>query len=510
MPARGDDGPDLRPIPPSRPRGRLAFAVPLPFAAAIGVATGVSPRLTFVVCAAIVSALVLILRVEWAAAVVVCAAIFESYLSAVSHWAPLWLTYVFLLAWLVRRVRGPLHQRRLLAIGVPVTALVAVVIAGTALHPRGVVGIETAMEYLLPAVVMLVLADVLMGTWAPLLAARIYVMACLVAALCGIADALVSADHLVAGPVADADIFAIFLVAALPLTRAVFSHGEKPAWRSWACTIILITAVVGTQSRPAVLAMMVMLVLAVITGRVSKRHAGGVLAGVITAVALLVAVLRLPLGDVVTNAENRSQVRTLVHFDDRLAALRMIEDKPLTGHGPGAIAVIHQDYLAEVQGAEVPHPRPGRDAESQAARATAHSTMLEAGAELGLVGLLLLYTCWLVPAIFAFRRWRLDRSPLTADVGRALAGLLVFSVLESAWAQFPLWFLAAAAFALGGRTRRQHLGVLGLGAESAPSGSSGQVPPTSWVSRRTDRFVIDHGLVGMDPVHKVGASPQTG
>src|SRR3982751_5413366 len=82
---------DPRPVPVTRPRGLLVFVLPLPVAAATGLAAGAPPAQTLAVLAAVVSAAVLVTRVEWAALAVICTGVFESYLSFVSPWATDWL-----------------------------------------------------------------------------------------------------------------------------------------------------------------------------------------------------------------------------------------------------------------------------------------------------------------------------------------------------------------------------------------------------------------------------------
>ena len=68
---------------------------------------------------------------------------------------------------------------------------------------------------------MLVLADVLCGPLAPRRAARLYVLACVAASVCGIVTAILADSHRVAGPVESSDTLAFFLIAAVPLVGTV-------------------------------------------------------------------------------------------------------------------------------------------------------------------------------------------------------------------------------------------------------------------------------------------------
>ena len=161
---------------------------------------------------------------------------------------------MLLVAWAVRRAQGPLHDQRLLAVALPVVALAGAILVAFVAHPNGAAGLQACAKYAELSIVMLVLADVLCGPLAPRRAARIYVLACVAASLCGIVTAVLSERHRVVGPVANVDTLAFFLVAALPLVGTVRTRVEQPVWRVWACFAVLLAAGVGTQSRAALVA----------------------------------------------------------------------------------------------------------------------------------------------------------------------------------------------------------------------------------------------------------------
>lgn len=426
---------DQRPLPITRPRGLAALLLPLPVAAGLGLGAGVAPDRTLLVVAAVVSAAVLVVRVEWAALAVVCGSVFGAYLSLVSPWATEWLAAVLLVAWAVRRAQGPLHSRRLASTALPVLALAAAIVLSFLVHPQGRPGVEVGARYAELAVVMLVLTDVMCGPLRPVRAARWYVLACVAASVCGIVTALVDDRHRVVGPVTNADTFAFFLIAAVPLVGTVRTSSQQPVWWVWACFATLILAGLGTQSRPAFVALVAMVLVAVATGLLALRHAGALIAVVTTGVALVIAVLPLSFGQAITDPQRLSDTNIAQRNDLRLAAVEMTRHSPVVGLGPAAFLVLHQDYR-RVDAVE-------RDLD------TAYSTALEASAELGLLGLAALYAVWLVPAAAARRRWRRDRSPLVAGALLALGGLLTASLLESEQGVLALWFLAAMAVALG-------------------------------------------------------------
>jgi putative inorganic carbon (hco3(-)) transporter len=447
---------DSRPAPVTRPRGRVAFLL-LPVAAALGLGAGAWPGTTLVVVAAAGSAVVLVGRVEWAALAVVCGSVFEAYLSLVSPWATEWLAAVLLVAWAVRRAQGPLHSRRLAPVVLPVLALAAAVVVSFLVHPHGRAGLEVCAKYAELVLVMLVLADVMCGPLRPRRAARWYVLACVAASVCGIVTALVDDRHQVVGPVTNADTLAFFLVAAVPLVGTVRSEARQPVWWVWACFATLMLAGIGTQSRPAFVALVAMVLVAVLTGVLALRYAGALIAVVTTGVALVIAVLPLPFGQAITDPQRLSDTNISQRNDFRIAAFEMTRHSPLVGLGPAAFPLFHQDHH-RVDAKE-------RDLD------TAYSTALEASAELGLVGLAALYAVWLVPAVAARRRWLRDRSRFVGGVLLAIDGLLIASLLESEQRVLPMWFLAAMAVALSGPARVRPP----LFAASSDRRSSGQV-----------------------------------
>lgn len=407
--------------PATRSRGLLAFGLPLPVAAAAGLATGLAPSLTLVVAGALVSALVLMSRLEWAALAVIGSAVFADYLAVVSPWATQWLAGVLVAAWLVRwRSHGRLHLLGLRRVLLPGGLFLLVVALAYAAHPHGRPGLTVWATYAGLVVVMLVLADCLCGPLAPRRAARSYVLSCVLAAGCGLVTAVLDERHRVMGPVADPDKLAFFLLAAVPLVGTVRTRGRQPVWWVWASLAVLMSAGVGTRSGAALVALIAMVAVAVAAGLLSLRHAGALLAVVTTAAALVLAIVPLWVGQAINDPQRYAGTDPIGRLDVSLATLGEIAASPLLGLGPGA-----------------------------AHGAAAHGTLLHAAAELGLLGVVALYSVWLVPARAARRRWLRDRSPLTAATLLAMTGLLTGSLLVPGQFLLPLWLLAAMTLALG-------------------------------------------------------------
>ena len=358
---------------------------------------------------------------------------------------------MLVVAWLVRRAQGPLHEHRLVVAALPVVGLIDALVIAFMVHPHGAAGLAVCATYVELSVVMLLLADVLCGPLAPQRAARLYVLACVAASVCGIITAIGSERHRVAGPVESSDFLAFFLIAAIPLVGTVRTRAEQPVWWGQACFAILMVAVFGTQSRPAFVALVGMLLIAVLTGLLALRYAGALIALVTTGVALLVAVLPLPVGEALSDPQHYSDTNIVQRNDVRTTAFEMARSSPVVGLGPAAFSLFHQDFRD-----------PGTPAEERDSD-TAYSTVLEASAELGVVGLLALYAVWAVPAVIARRRWRSDRSDLTAATLLAIDGLLTASLLESSstscrCGSSPRWrWPWAAPAGSGARSSRRQL-----------------------------------------------------
>ncbi len=265
------------------------------------------------------------------------------------------------------------------------------------------------------------------------------------------------------GPVANADTLAFFLIAALPLVGTVRTRGRAAGlvglglFRRADASPAL-----GTQSRPAFVALVAMVLVAVLTGLLALRHAGALLAVVITGVALVIAVLPLPFGQALTDPQRYSDTNIAQRNDLRLAALEMTKASPVVGLGPAAFPLFHQDYREDDDRLPMSATSTPPTAPSSRPRPSSACS-----------GCLALYAVWLVPAAAARRRWLRDRSALVAGVLLALDGLLTASVLESEQYVLPLWFLAAMTLALGrprpvpdARCSRPRVGT---------TGSSGQV-----------------------------------
>lgn len=449
---------ELRGLPESRPRGRIAFAVPLVLAAFLGLAAGLAPRPTLVVTVAAVVALLGSLRLEWACLTVIGAAVFEDYLNLLSPWTTEALAALLLMSWLVRRSGGPLHEHRNLPVLVPAGIFAVTLLLATAAHLNGQPGLAVCARYVEFLVVFLVLTDTLSAPLAARRAAKVFVWSAVAASLCGMLTAVAAEQHRIAGPLADPSDLAFFLLVAVPLAAALRQSARRTL-RYDIAFVVLVLATVGTLSRGAIIALTVMVLVAVLTRVLPLRLAGGLLVLLGTGAAFAIAVLLEPVGQQLDDDPQFAETRVSQRLDLWEVAVSMTRDQPVLGLGPGGFALYHQDYsepdgtIRELDGV--------------------HSTPLEASAELGVLGAGALLSIFVVPAVAVRRRWRHSGSPLAAAAAVGLVGALVASTLETAQYLLPLWFLAALALALSRESRREF--------PLFSANSSGQSAPVSQI-----------------------------
>jgi O-antigen ligase len=195
---------------------------------------------------------------------------------------------------------------------------------------------------------------------------------------------------------------AAFAVQALAM--ALIAHGETPAFSSqrrwtgiaaWACgvAILVLGSVAGLITGLLVAAARFV----VVPARPRQRALYSVAAGAVLAVASAVQ-LTFALSQSSSWLESALSQRRLDLWSD---ALELIRSEPLFGHGPGMFAVLSPTALSD------PDTRP------------AHSVLLEVGAELGVVGVVMLMM------IVAWGYWRLG---ITATQG-VLVGLAAWTAI---------------------------------------------------------------------------------
>lgn len=411
-----------------------AFAVAL--AAALPAAVVRAPLLSVAALGAAVGAAFLLLRLEAAVLLFVALAPFEDYANSVSGQSVKLAGLLLFAAWGLRLVADT-SRERLRHPGVrAAVALLFVVLAAAILHGNPPYGTEVVIRYVSFIGAFVVLVDVLRSTLAPRLVAQVYVLSCAAAAVCGLFESLVQGDYRAAGPLGDANDFAFFLVAAIPLALALRTYGRRRLWL--ACALVSLAAVAGSLSRGAALGLVVVAVWAVLAGHIRPRTAAmtaGFVAVSLAVVAFLVPALvaeKLQAKNKVaaTNVEER-RIRWLVTAE-------MTADYPLLGIGPGGFRTHYDRYVGERD------PNPAHEL------AVAHQMYLEVAAELGLVGL----GAFLLVGVAGWRSARVvargggGDAALAAGVQAAILGMAVAAIFLTEQYYLPVWLLPATGIAL--------------------------------------------------------------
>jgi O-antigen ligase len=401
----------------------LAAAVALPAAAVR------APLLTLAGLVAAAGAAFLLLRIEAAVLVFVALAPFEDYAAAVSG-ASVKLAGLLLFGAWGLRLLADRSRTRLRHPGVrAAVVLLFVVLASALLHTNAPAGPPVVMRYVSFIGAFVVLVDVLRSTLAPRLVAEVYVLSCAAAAVCGLAESVLLGEYRAAGPLGDANDFAFFLVAAVPVALALRSYGRRRLWTL--CAGLCLAGIAGSLSRGAALGLVVVTLWAVVAGHVRPRTAAWSAAFVVAALAL-VAVLVPALVSEKIQAKNKV---ASTNVDERVirwvVSTEMATDHPLLGIGPGGFITHYDRYVGD------------RDLNPEHELAVAHQMYLEVAAELGFVGL----GAFLLVGVAGWRSAGAGGA-LGAGVRGAILGMAVAAVFLTEQYYLPVWLFPAMGVSL--------------------------------------------------------------
>ena len=416
--------------------GRWVPALALAGAAAIPAAVVRAPLLTVAGLAAVVGAAVLLLRLEAAVLLFVALAVFEDYANAVSG-ASVKLAGLALFAAWGLRLLADRSRERLRHLGVRAAyTLLLVVLASALLHANPPAGPSVLMRYVSFIGAFVVLVDVLRATVTPRRVAEVYVLSCAAAAVCGLFASLVGGEYRAAGPLGDANDFAFFMVAAVPVALALRSYGHRGLWL--ACAALSVAAIAGSLSRGAALGLIVLTLWGVLAGHVKMRTAAWSSMFVATSL-VLVAVLVPALVSEKLDAKNKVAA---TNVDERmirwLVTVEMAADHPVLGIGPGGFQTHYERYVGD------------RDPNPEHELRVAHQMYLEVAAELGFVGL----GAFLLIGLVGWRGARVvargggPDAALAAGVQGALLGLAVAAIFLTEQYYLPVWLFPAMGIAL--------------------------------------------------------------
>lgn len=427
---------DVVHAPPKRTTARWTVAVPLVVAATLGALAGLAPLPVLLGLLALAACAAVVLRLEWVALTLVVVSVFEDYAARAEPSIVKGLAVLLVLAWVVRRCRGRLYDGPRSPVLVAALGFVVVLLLATALHNNGQAGLDVLLRYAGFLAVLFVLADVLRDGLRPERLAQVYVVACAVAAVCGLLTFAVGADRRVGGPIGDPNDFAFFLLPAVALGLAV-RRTTKRRWPWDLATVVVLVAIFGTLSRGALVGLAAMAVLAVAAGMVRLRGAVALTAVVVVVTGLVALTFPALVSVSLQQKDFVAQQNVSERLDLWTAAAAMTVDHPVLGMGPGAFALHHRDFLTSLPN-DVNHPLD-----------VAHNTWLEVSSELGVLGL----AAFVAMLAIAFgQTWSVRRrDPVAAGVCAGLVGAAGAATFVTDQYYLPLWLLCALAVGVASR-----------------------------------------------------------
>lgn len=264
------------------------------------------------------------------------------------------------------------------------------------------------------------------------------------------------------GPLGDPNYYAQILVAAVAVAAiCLYRVQSRPSRCVLASMIGVMTlAIAFTYSRGAVLALAVVVLIMVFLGYVKVRHVVALGMSVVLLMSIIpgysdrlstltnLGGLTAETGSSDAEADIAARRRTT----ENLAALKVFEEHPLVGVGPGAFPAYYQEYATKI-GGDV-HEAPKRDnGETKAGVAPereAHNLFLAAAAELGILGVLALAGIIVVAFSQAnrarkalLRRGDDDMRHMVTALAVALAGYLTAGIFLTLAFERYLWLLLA-------------------------------------------------------------------
>lgn len=272
-----------------------------------------------------------------------------------------------------------------------------------------------------------------------------------------------------AGPIGEANFFALILIMALPYAVHYASSATRGWERAcWAlCVVFIASGAVFTYSRGAVVAVVVAVVGLSVTGVIPRSSL------VATALCGLAAVVLVP-----SYASRLGEIQSALHlgggssvgtqdasaqgrFSEVTAALDVYRDHPLLGVGPGQFPSYYQDYSGDESGG-VHTGEGGRNA---------HNLIAGTAAETGTAGLLTFFGIFgaVLRGLWLLRRTAAARSLATAALASLCIGLCASMFLHLAYLRFMFLHLALTAAMpslLQGRTASVQ--SVGSGLRTAP------------------------------------------
>jgi putative inorganic carbon (HCO3(-)) transporter len=422
---------------------RLAFLAGAPVAVAIGVAVSVRPFMALAAAGVAILLLLMLVRAELLLLVLVAALPWEGLLAypTESVSAVKILGILLFGAWIVRalvraepiRVSPALAWAALLGLAVGLSLL---------LSPNPADGVFDSLRYALFIVFFFLVLQLTHATDDVRRIVRVMVVSSTVAAAWGLYGFVVLGLARAAGPIEDPNDFAYLMVCVLPLAAYLMSSDRRRRVFWGICCLLLLSATLATLSRGALTGLAALAPWAIFTRRVPI---GGIVLGVaalLSVAAVAFAIWAPLLHDRLEQKGNISGRNVTARQALWAASLRMAEDRPLTGVGPGRFGIEAPAYV--------------RNNPLVLEKPVVHNSYLHVMAELGALGLLAFVG-------FLASSWRLlgrSRRAAIADEdvdGRRLATAMqaslivaiVAGVFLSEQLTTPFWLIGALAAVVG-------------------------------------------------------------
>jgi len=263
----------------------------------------------------------------------------------------------------------------------------------------------------------------------------------------GLFEFLVLGTERAAGPISDPNGFAYVLASVLPLGGYLVATERRLRWLWVVCFALIAAAVAASLSRGALVGLAVVVLWALLTGRIAARKAllgSAVLITVAVGVFILVSPV---IGDRVERKQSYGSKNVSSRQAFYRGALAMAADRPLAGIGPARFGTEAEQY---VKGNPVALENP-----------VVHNSYLEILAESGIFAL---------ASFFAFlaATWRLlahgrrrslsagdrDGSRLASALQSTLLVAVVSGMFISAQLTTPFWLLGGLAAIFAGVAER--------------------------------------------------------
>jgi putative inorganic carbon (HCO3(-)) transporter len=422
---------------------RRAILAGAPLAVGLGIAAGTHPFLALAGAGAVLLALLVLLRAETVLLVLVAALPWEGALAYPSEEvsAVKVLGVLLFAAWLVRALVQPTPLRVSPALGW--AALLGLAVGLSLLFaPDPAQSVLDSLRYALFIIFFFLVLQLTSTAEQVRRIVRVMVLSSAAAAAYGLYGFLVVGLERAAGPIVDPNDFAYLMICVLPLGVYLLLSERRHRLLWTTCCVLMLGATLATLSRGALVGLAALAPWAVATRRVPVK---GVLLGfavLISAGALAFTALAPMLHDRLEAKSRIADKNVTARQALWSAALRMWEDRPLTGVGPGRFGIEAPAYV--------------RNNPLVIERPVTHNSYLNVLAELGVLGLVafvgMLGSSWRLLA----RARRRAREALDPDGSRMATGMEASLVVAIAGGAFlseqlttPFWLIGALAAVVG-------------------------------------------------------------